>query len=620
MSTSSPTTLRLWPAWLIVFVQGALLWFQFQGEYNNFNRFIGMMGGPLLCLLAYVIWWLFLSRLQGRERWLTPVISAVAATVVVLLVQKKVGTAAWTYGIPICLTVLTAWLTITRQHQATHFRTTALIAVTSWLWLLAVRLDGFDGSYLPELAWRWTLSSEEALLLDDERRPAAKAEGKPALAADSALLNTNPLSTNPLNAAVNPTSKPTVAADYALQPSDWPVYRGPRRNSSVNDVKLAADWKAKPPQVVWKHACGPGWGSMCVVNKTLFTQEQRGEDELVIAYDATTGEERWRHRDPVRFDEVVAGTGPRATPVYDQGRVYTYGSKANINCLDAATGQVVWYRDLLADYKLAIPMWAYSTSPVVVEGRVFLYMDLPKPETKEGEAAPTGDAASLIALDATTGKTVWQLPITGQNYSSVEPLTMGSETVLLFGTDQALLTIDPRDGRILSSAPIPAPPGIPAMVQPQALPGGGVLISIGDGQGLARFDQTGSAAAPAWQQQWISKKLKPSFNDYVVHQDHVYGFDQNILACLDVKTGEQQWKRGRYGFGQMLLFPASNHLLVLGETGDLVLVAADPKAQRELGKLRVIEGKTWNHPAWADGKLYVRNGAEIACVELPRGE
>lgn len=595
MSASSETTLRIWPAWVIVLVQWGLLLFQFQGEYNNFIRFIAMMAGPLVCLLAYLIWWLFLSRLQGRERWLTPVIAAAAAAVVVMLVQKKVGTAAWTYGIPVCLTVLTVWLTITRQHQPAHFRMTAILAAGCWLGLLAMRLDGFDGSYLPELSWRWSPTKEEALLAADQ----AAAANKPAQLEQS---------------------KPALAADYAIQPSDWPHYRGPRRNSSVTDVKLAADWKTKTPQIVWKQACGPGWGSMCVVNKVLFTQEQRGDNEIVIAYDATTGKELWRHNDPVRFDEVVAGTGPRATPAYDQGRVYTYGSKANVNCLDAATGKVLWQRDLLADYKLALPMWAYSTSPVVAEGRVFLYMDLPKPEMKEGETAPAGDAASLIALDATTGKTVWQLPITGQNYSSVEPLTIGSETVLLFGTDTALLTIDPREGRILHSAPIPAPPGIPAMVQPQALPGGGLLISIGDGQGLARLDQTGTAAAPAWQQQWISRKLKPSFNDYVVHQEQVYGFDQNILACLDAKTGEQQWKRGRYGFGQMLLFPASDHLLVLGEAGELVLVAADAKAHRELGKLSVIEGKTWNHPAWADGKLYVRNGAEIACVELPRAE
>jgi len=597
MSAPSETTLRLWPAWIIVLVQWALLYFQFQGEYNNFIRFIAMMAGPLVCLLLYIVWWLFFSRLQGRERWLTPVIAIAGAAVVAMLVHKNVRTATWIYGIPVCMTVLTAWLTITRKHQPAHFRTTALLAACCWFGFLAVRLEGFDGSYLPELRWRWTPTSEEALLAADQGSAQGTAQA--------------------------------AAADYTLQPSDWPYYRGPRRNSSVAGVKLAEDWKTKPPKIVWEHACGPGWGSMCVVNKVLFTQEQRGDAELAIAYDATTGKELWRHNDPVRFDEVVAGTGPRATPAYDQGRVYTYGSKANVNCLDAATGKIVWQRDLLKDYQLAIPMWAYSTSPVVAAGNVVLYMDLPKTEAKEGAAAEEtakGDAASLIALDAATGKTVWQLPITGQNYSSVEPITLGgemglrSETVLLFGTDTALLTIDPRDGRVLNSQPIPAPPGIPSMVQPQLFGDGSLLVSLGDGQGLARYQQTGSAAAPTWQQQWTSRKLKPSFNDFVVHGDHVYGFDQNIIACVDAKTGEQRWKRGRYGFGQLLVFPESSHLLVLSEAGELVLVAADPAAHRELGKFPVIEGKTWNHPAWADGKLYVRNGKQIACVELPLAE
>ncbi len=103
------------------------------------------------------------------------------------------------------------------------------------------------------------------------------------------------------------------------------------------------------------------------------------------------------------------------------------------------------------------------------------------------------------------------------------------------------------------------------MVQPQALPNGELLISIGDGQGLALLGANRNLDAPAWKQRWVSRKLKPSFNDYVVYQDYVYGFDQNIIACLDVKTGEQKWKRGRYGFGQMLLFPASSHLVILSE-------------------------------------------------------
>jgi outer membrane protein assembly factor BamB len=172
----------------------------------------------------------------------------------------------------------------------------------------------------------------------------------------------------------------------------------------------------------------------------------------------------------------------------------------------------------------------------------------------------------------------------------------------------------------MNSEPIPPPPGIPSMVQPQLFGGASLVIATGDGQGLARLEQTGTAAAPAWKQQWISRKLKPSYNDFVIHQDHIYGFDQNIVACVDAKSGEQRWKRGRYGFGQMLLFPESNQLLVLSEAGELVLVAAEPAAHRELAKFPVIAGKTWNHPAWADGKLYVRNGAEIACVELPLAE
>ncbi len=151
-------------------------------------------GGPLVCLLLYIVWWLFFSRLQGRERWLVPVIAIAAAAVAVMLVQKKVGTAVWTYGIPVCMTVLTAWLTNTRKHQPEHFRTTALLAACCWFGFLAVRLEGFDGSYLPELRWRWTPTSEEELLAADQGSAQGTAQA--------------------------------AAADYTLQPSDWPTIAG----------------------------------------------------------------------------------------------------------------------------------------------------------------------------------------------------------------------------------------------------------------------------------------------------------------------------------------------------------------------------------------------------------
>jgi len=110
--------------------------------------------------------------------------------------------------------------------------------------------------------------------------------------------------------------------------------------------------------------------------------------------------------------------------------------------------------------------------------------------------------------------------------------------------------------------------------------------------------------------------LKPSFNDFVVHRDSIYGFDGRVLTCVDLQTGKRCWKEGRYGSGQVLLLGDQPLLVVVTDEGEVVLVAANPNEHQELGRFRAVEGKTWNHPVIAHGRLYVRNAQEIACYDL----
>jgi hypothetical protein len=119
---------------------------------------------------------------------------------------------------------------------------------------------------------------------------------------------------------------------------------------------------------------------------------------------------------------------------------------------------------------------------------------------------------------------------------------------------------------------------------------------------------------------WTSRRLQPSFNDYVIHNGSIYGFDGTFFCCLDTKTGARLWKDGRYGHGQMLLLADRSLLLVIAESGEAILVAANPAEHQELGRFQAVKGKTWNHPAIAHGRLYVRNGEEIACYDLEGGK
>lgn len=578
-STSGPaselpgTPLRLWPAIPILVAQAVALVVTVTAEIDNRTRFLVMMLAPLVCVLCFAIWWFALNRATWRERLTVAALSAAGLMVAIVVDHRTMGVPLWIYGVPLGMLLVTAGSRLGRTCPARRrARTTAALVLLGWSWFPLVRLDGFDGSYWPEFTWRWRPTIEERLT-------AARVDaGQPDDRAGA------------------------FAGPIEVSPGDCPGFRGPNRDSRVTGATISADWAAAPPRLIWRIPIGPGWSSFAVAGNRLFTQEQRCDQEAVVCYNADTGREIWRHDDATRFNEVVAGPGPRATPTVAEGRVYTFGAKATLNCLNAVDGQCLWHRDLMAEIGAALPIWGFSSSPLVVDGQVIVYAD-----GTEGRG--------LVTYDAATGEPRWHVSGADMNFASASPATLHGQPCVLFANDKSLLALAPGTGTLLWST-TPTGWNGPSMVQPQVIDESSIIVPLGDGVGLARVDLSRSAERWSVAERWSTKQLKPSFNDFVYHDRHLFGFDQNIFACLDAATGKRAWKQGRYGFGQVLLFADQGLLVVITETGELVLLAADPARHRELGRIQAITGKTWNHPAFALGRLYVRNGAEAACFEL----
>jgi outer membrane protein assembly factor BamB len=385
---------------------------------------------------------------------------------------------------------------------------------------------------------------------------------------------------------------------------DYPQFLGPHRDATLPDAVLDRHWSARPPREVWRRPIGEGWSAFAVAGGRAVTQEQDGDEELVVAYELATGRVLWRHADRARYDNPVAGVGPRATPTISDGRVFTLGARGRLNALDVGTGTLLWTHDLETELGSPTPEWGRPGSPLVVDGTVVV---------------PVGGEPghNLVAFDIATGEVAWRAGSDWPSYSSPTLLTLGGRRQIVHLGQGSVSGHAAGTGRVLWSFPWPAAqPNVAVPVSVDgARDGERLLVSSGYGVGakLLRIVPVGDGFEPRLV--WESPRLKAKFTNVVVHEGFVYGLDDGVLVCLDPETGERRWKSGRYGHGQVIL--AGDLLLVQSEHGEIALVEARPDTRRELGRFRAFDGKTWNPPALAGRYLVLRNHRQAALFELP---
>jgi outer membrane protein assembly factor BamB len=578
-SPAAPPRLRLWPGVLAVGVQWLVMTVPPLVAPDNILAFmIAKFYGPIVGMLGVAVWWLFFSRLRWADRLLGLAAFAVISAGAICLLHP--GFRAMGPMIPIIFilpwlpAVWVGWLVVT-FFLSWPVRRAGLLLVflAAWGYFVCLRMeeDGVTGSFTMKSYWRWTPTAEQKFLAELAARPRSEAG---------------------------------LAALDALQPSDWPAFRGPDRDGRRTGVHINADWQNHPPRQVWRHRVGPGWSSFAVVGQRVFTQEQRDDQEVVVCYHADTGEELWSHQDATRFSEFLGGDGPRSTPTYHDGKIYALGAKGQLNCLDAVKGNVVWSRNIASDSGAEVPMWGFSSSPLVLQGVVTVFTGAPNNKSVQG-------------YDAATGEPVWAAGEGKQSYCSPERLTLDGVEQVVIATEVGVTSFEPTKGKVLWQHAYDAK-GMARITQPALVDSNHILIGTGMMAGGARRIQV-DHAGDNWttEEKWTTTAIKPYFNDLVVHQGNLYGFDNNYFTCVSLTDGKRRWRERGYGNGQVLLLADQSLLLVLTEEGEVALVEAKPEKHNELARFKAIEGKTWNHPVVANGKLFVRNGEEAACYELP---
>jgi outer membrane protein assembly factor BamB len=594
--------LRLWPGVTLV----ALQWLIVCGvmllapDQTGVAIIVGIAAGLLVLL-----WWLFLSRASWVERFSAAALVVLAVVVVKPFIHQSIangmmGFMRFVYGMPLMSLALVTWAAATRGRAATLRRRSMAVLLLACLPLALVRTNGLSGSARSDFEWRWTPTAEERLLargadespatITPPRESAPKLPSSESGAKVQELRDSAPATTEPTSALVE---------RRVDGPVDWPGFRGPARDGVVRGVHVETDWVKTPPVALWRHPIGPGWSSFAVAGDVVYTQEQRGEEEVVSAYLLKTGAAVWRHRDRARFWESNAGPGPRATPTLDNGRVYTLGATGILNALDARGGSVVWSRNAVTDTGKEIPDWGIASSPLVVDDTVIV-----------------ATAGWLAAYDAGTGEPRWFGPKEGSGYSSPHLVTIDGVQQVVLVNGSGVIAVAPADGKVLWKHEWPGD----SIVQPVVVAGRDLLIGSGSGlagkSGVVRIGVARAGDTWTVTERWTSTGLKPYFNDFVVHDNHAFGFDGGILACIDLENGARTWKGGRYGHGQLVLLPEQNLLLVLSEEGEVALVSASADKFTEVAKFSALEGKTWNHPVLVGDTLLVRNGEQMAAFRL----
>ncbi|HEV8060608.1 MAG TPA: PQQ-binding-like beta-propeller repeat protein [Gemmataceae bacterium] len=389
--------------------------------------------------------------------------------------------------------------------------------------------------------------------------------------------------------------------------ADWPQWLGPNRNNVSSEI--VPPWSGAPT-VHWRLPVGEGNGGPVISNGRVFLLTKvKGKDvEEVMALDATTGKEIWRTAyDRPEFTSMF-GNGPRSTPTVVDGKVYTMGITGILSCFDAADGKILWQANPSEEFKAARLVFGSAVSPLVEGGKVYVMAG--------------GKGGVIAAYDAGTGKLVWSEKKDQASYSSPIAIGQGADREIIFLAQSGIVALSPTDGTVLWRAPL-----VDGLMETSSTPAicGDVLLasSITFGaMGLDLKKEDGKQGKKLW--------TNPALTCYfatpvAVGTDHFYVVTgtkppaRNMVAtlqCVEAKTGKLLWKRPNVGkYHASLMCTGDDKLLMLEESGDLVLLQADPKEYRELSRTKVC-GETWAHPALANGRFYVRDNKEMVCFSL----
>jgi outer membrane protein assembly factor BamB len=390
-------------------------------------------------------------------------------------------------------------------------------------------------------------------------------------------------------------SLPVVVSNRA--PDDWPQWRGPNRDGLSAEKGLLKDWPQGGPPLAWQaKGAGEGYSSFAVSMGRLYTLGARGDTEYVIAFDAASGKRLWERAHGRRFSND-RGDGPRATPTVEGDRLYAFGASGDLSVLLAASGEPVWTKNVLKEFRGSNITWGLSESPLVLSDRILV-----------------NAGGTIVALRKTDGSPIWKTEGDAAGYSSAVAQKVGNVNQAIFFTSARAMGVDIESGRQLWSYGQVAN-GVANIATP-IVRGNRVFLSSDYGTGSALLELTPSGNAIRAREVYFTRQMKNHHATSVLVGEHLYGFDSMILTSLKFDTGEVAWQNRSVGKGSLVF--ADDRLYLFSENGVVGLAEASPTGYREHGRFEIKTGRlpTWSHPVVSGGKLFLRDQDNLFAYDV----
>ncbi len=387
----------------------------------------------------------------------------------------------------------------------------------------------------------------------------------------------------------------------------WPQFGGPGRNFHAATTGLSTDWPEAGPAKLWMRKLGDGYSGVVVADGTIYTMYRKGDRESVIAMDAGSGETTWELVYAANLSSKMDksfGSGPRSTPAIAGDRLFTVGIMGMLNCIDRASGKVVWSHDLMKEYQATQLYWGYSSSPLVHENLVIV---------------PVGSTGrGIVAFNQSDGSVVWKTGSDPNAYSSPTLLTIDGATQIVSVHARGLTGLNPADGKVLWRFKHKTDYDVNAAI-PVVYDGNSLFYAsaYGTGSRALKIDTSGQRVKAT--QLWKQRKMNLHFGSAIELDGHVYGSSGDngpvFFACVNLTDGSIVFKDRNIGKSQLLL--ADGKLIMLDEDGNLAIATATPEGVTVHAKAKILERVAWTSPTLVDKTLYVRDKKVIMALTLP---